>query len=59
MEIYNRWGQKVFDSTEPAAEWDGRVDGREAPSDVYACKVRWRRGDGALQIYVGEITLLR
>ena len=59
MEIYNRWGQKVFDSTEPAAEWDGRVDGREAPSDVYACKIRWRRGDGALKIYVGEIMLLR
>ncbi len=59
MEIYNRWGQKVFDSKDPAAEWDGRVDGKEAPSDVYACTVRWRRGDGALRIYVGEVTLLR
>ena len=59
MEIYNRWGQKVFDRTDPAAEWDGRVDGKEAPSDVYACTVRWRRGDGSLVIYVGEISLLR
>lgn len=59
MEIYNRWGQKVFDSREPAAEWDGRVDGKEAPSDVYVWTVRWRRGDGALRIDAGEITLLR
>jgi len=59
MEIYNRWGQKVFDSKDPAAAWDGRTDGKEAPSDVYACTVRWRRGDGSLVIYVGEITLLR
>ncbi|MEO6760384.1 MAG: gliding motility-associated C-terminal domain-containing protein, partial [Saprospiraceae bacterium] len=59
MEIYNRWGQKVFESTDPAAAWDGQVDGKDAASDVYACVVRWRRGDGALQIYVGEITLLR
>lgn len=59
MEIYNRWGQKVFESTEANAEWDGRVDGKDAPSDVYSCLVRYRQGNGGLLIYIGEITLLR
>ncbi len=60
MEIYNRWGQKIFESTEPNASWDGTVDGQNAPSDVYIYRIWWRRGDGALQMQAkGDITLLR
>lgn len=60
MEIYNRWGQKIFESTEPNASWDGTVNGQNAPSDVYIYRVWWRRGDGALQMQAkGDITLLR
>lgn len=60
MTIFNRWGQKVFDSTEPNAAWDGTVDGKEAPSDVYVYFVWWRRGDTALQVQAtGDVTLLR
>ncbi|TNE51977.1 MAG: gliding motility-associated C-terminal domain-containing protein [Bacteroidetes bacterium] len=60
MEIYNRWGQKVFESTEPNAGWDGMVDGEQAASDVYIFRVWWRRGDGALQMQSkGNVILLR
>lgn len=60
MEIYNRWGQKVFQSTAPDAAWDGMAGGKEAPTGVYAYRVWWRRGDGALQMQAkGDITLLR
>ncbi len=60
MEIYNRWGQKVFESADPNARWDGTIDGQEAPVDVYIYNILWRRGDGALQPpLVGEVTLLR
>ncbi len=55
LEIYNRWGQKIYESQEPDARWDGR----DAPSDVYVYKIRWRRSDGSLTIKVGEVTLLR
>lgn len=57
--VYNRWGQKVFESQEPAARWDGKVDGEVAPSDVYVYQIKWRRGDGSLVIDSGEVTLLR
>ncbi len=60
MTIFNRWGQKVFDSLEPDATWDGTVDGKDAPSDVYIYYVWWRRGDTALQVQAtGDVTLLR
>ncbi|MBL7774829.1 MAG: gliding motility-associated C-terminal domain-containing protein, partial [Saprospiraceae bacterium] len=60
MEIFNRWGQKIYESTDPAASWDGTVNGEPVPSDVYVYRVWWRRGDGALQVQSqGNITLLR
>jgi gliding motility-associated-like protein len=59
LEVYNRWGQKVYESTDAAAEWDGRTDGKDAPSDVYVYKIRYRRGDGSLVLDSGEVTLLR
>lgn len=59
LEIYNRWGQRVYSSTDPKAAWDGTVEGKPASSDVYVYKVRWRGSDGALHVNKGEITLLR
>lgn len=59
LEIYDRWGQKVYQSTEPNARWDGTIKGKDAPSDVYVFKVRWRGGDGALHYKSGEVNLLR
>ena len=61
MDIYNRWGQKVYSSTDPDAAWDGKMDnGKDAPSDVYAYFIRWQRGDGALQPpKKGDVALLR
>lgn len=59
MEIYDRWGKLVFSSTDPQAAWDGTVDGKPAPADVYAYAIRWRDGLGALGIMSGDVTLLR
>ncbi len=59
MEIYSRWGQKVFTSNELNARWNGTIDGNEAPSDVYAYVIFYRGGDGALSVAKGELTLLR
>jgi gliding motility-associated-like protein len=59
MQIYDRWGKLVFSSTDPQAAWDGMVDGKAAPADVYAYAIRWRDGLGALGIMSGDVTLLR
>lgn len=59
LEIYSRWGQKVYESFEADASWDGRIVGKDAPSDVYVYKIRWRNSDGSLRVESGELTLLR
>lgn len=36
VEIYNRWGQKVFESDEPLFEWDGtNLSGKDCPAGTY------------------------
>jgi gliding motility-associated-like protein len=62
FKIYNRWGQKVFETRDPNAAWDGKVDGTEAPSDVYAWQVEYevlREGQQRKLMGKGDVTLLR
>lgn len=60
LEIYNRWGGLIFESTDPNATWDGTSNGKPVPSDVYIYRMMWRRGDGALQPVVkGDVSVLR
>jgi gliding motility-associated-like protein len=37
--IFNRWGAKIFDTTDPSAAWDGKLNGSVVKSDVYVWKV--------------------
>lgn len=60
--IYNRWGQLVFETRDPAQGWDGRTEGVEAPSDVYVWQLEYeavRAAGRRLFAYKGEVTLLR
>ncbi len=34
--VYNRWGQKVFETTNNTEGWDGRYNGRKAEAGAYA-----------------------
>lgn len=57
--IYNRWGQKVFTSSPSAQKWDGNVDGKAAPVDVYIYQIEVERADGTTESFSGEVTLIR
>ncbi|MDG5799681.1 gliding motility-associated C-terminal domain-containing protein [Marinilabiliaceae bacterium ANBcel2] len=35
MEIYNRWGRKVYESNDPSQGWDGKNGGSMSPPGVY------------------------
>ncbi|QQS73892.1 MAG: gliding motility-associated C-terminal domain-containing protein [Flavobacteriales bacterium] len=37
--IFNRWGERIFDTTDPTASWDGKLNGSLVKSDVYVWKV--------------------
>ncbi|MEM9836962.1 MAG: gliding motility-associated C-terminal domain-containing protein [Bacteroidota bacterium] len=42
LRIFNRWGQVVFTSTNPAEAWDGKLNGVNQAMDTYLYKVRYR-----------------
>ena len=35
LKIYNRWGQLMFETSDPAEHWDGRQGTNNMPSDAY------------------------
>jgi len=64
MIIYNRWGQIVFEKrdfapNDPSAGWDGNVNGKKAPIDVYVYTIEVICDNSTLIPYHGNITLIR
>lgn len=41
FQVYNRWGQLVFETNDPEAGWDGEQFGREADEGIYTYVVRF------------------
>ncbi|MGZ8553370.1 MAG: PKD domain-containing protein, partial [Chitinophagaceae bacterium] len=57
--IWNRWGQKVFETGNRSEGWDGRVKGVVQPMDVYAYTLDVEFFDGTKTTRKGDITLIR
>lgn len=59
LKIFNRWGQLVFESSDPRIGWDGRFKGEVQPMDAYAYIVNLEFTDGTKGSRSGSVTLLR
>ncbi|MEZ4989424.1 MAG: PKD domain-containing protein [Saprospiraceae bacterium] len=61
MTIWNRWGELVFESTDPNEGWNGRKlnTGRESPNGVYVVLVSYNEPRGQLVEIKGYATLIR
>jgi gliding motility-associated-like protein len=57
--IYNRWGQLVFTSSDRNQGWDGTFKGVLQPMDVYAYTLDVEFTDGVKLRKTGDISLLR
>ena len=57
--IWNRWGQKVFETDNRLQGWDGKVKGVVQPMDVYAFTLDVEFFDGTKTTRKGDITLIR
>jgi gliding motility-associated-like protein len=57
--IWNRWGQKVFETNNRFQGWDGKVKGVVQPMDVYAYTLSIEFTDGTKTTMKGDITLIR
>jgi gliding motility-associated-like protein len=42
LQIYNRWGQKIFEANTISKGWDGTFNGKKMPADVYVYLVRYK-----------------
>jgi gliding motility-associated-like protein len=57
--VYNRWGQKVFETNDPAGAWDGTFKGAPQPVESYGYYLRVRCLGGTVTEKKGNVTLLR
>ena len=61
FQIYNRWGNKIFESNYPGQQWLGNVNGGSyyAADGVYVWKLRARHRYGKTYEKQGQITMFR
>jgi gliding motility-associated-like protein len=59
MQIFNRWGELIFETTDMSGGWDGYYKGELCPSDVYVYRLSLKYTDGNVETMVGDVTLLR
>jgi gliding motility-associated-like protein len=63
LQVFNRWGQVVFTTDDPAIDWDGTLDngGEPLPDGVYfyVCTVIFQRLEGPVpKVLKGSIQLI-
>ncbi|MCC5916329.1 MAG: gliding motility-associated C-terminal domain-containing protein [Cryomorphaceae bacterium] len=60
VEIFNRWGQKIFHSESPNNAWNGLYNNAPAPQGLYIYKVQYTPLNHVTPIErTGKVTLLR
>ncbi len=62
LNVYNRWGQLVFRTTDISARWQGTQHGQISPAGVYVYWYRYRQAQTADQAFIqrrGDLSLVR
>ncbi|MEO6834018.1 MAG: PKD domain-containing protein, partial [Chitinophagaceae bacterium] len=59
LKIFNRWGEKVFETTDQDVGWDGRYNGKMQEVDAYGYVLTATFIDGSSTTKKGNVTLLR
>lgn len=54
LKIYNRWGKLLFETTDPAMFWDGKVENKTAEEGIYYYVLTTDAGD-----FHGTVTLMK
>lgn len=59
VSIFNRWGQRVFLSSDPYKHWDGNYFGKKCEVGTYYFNVKGKCVSGGEEEYKGTIQLIR
>jgi gliding motility-associated-like protein len=57
--IYNRWGEKVYESTEPGEGWNGKYNSLEDKTSVFVWTCEYQLQNQPLKFEKGSVTLIR
>jgi gliding motility-associated-like protein len=59
MMIFDRWGNKVFESNDMDRGWDGQMNNKEAAQGTYVWRIDCRDVQKKQHQYIGHVTVLR
>ena len=59
FQVFNRYGQVIYSSTEIMKGWDGRMNGVSQPAGTYVWMIKGTDLNGAPHFKKGTVTLLR
>lgn len=59
LDIYNRWGERVYSSRRDNKGWDGKYEGKISQHGIYVYRFVYRVENQALKEEVGTVTLIR
>jgi gliding motility-associated-like protein len=57
FKVFDRWGELVHDNVSEG--WDGSLNGKNLPSDIYVYFVRLKYNDGTEELLKGDVALVR
>jgi gliding motility-associated-like protein len=57
--IFNRWGELIFETNNPAQGWDGNKNGTPQPVDTYVWTIEGKDKDGKLIQKSGNFLLIK
>ena len=59
MQVFNRWGELIFETQDRTRGWNGYFKGKICPQDVYIYKIDFKFWDGTETSKFGDVTLIR
>lgn len=59
MQVFDRWGQKLFETKDFYTGWDGTYKGAGCTDNTYVWKISATIAGGKLKIYTGFVNLIR
>lgn len=59
LQVFNRWGELIFESDAMDKRWDGRYKGVPSPIDTYVWKVSATEISGLKREAIGHVNLVR
>ena len=59
MSIYDRWGNKMLQSSDPKFSWDGTYKGKNCSSGAYPYVIDIFYENGSTELKTGNVTLIK